>query len=80
MGNVKATVAHGSSSLQNAKEVADTFQKFKASERVKYFGVSNFPVTLFKLLNEALEEKNIKLTTEGTMVTMALLIRAQSCH
>ena len=51
--------------LQNPEEVAETFQKFKASERVKFFGVSNFPVSMFKLLSEALEKKDIKLTTEG---------------
>ncbi|GAB5035289.1 oxidoreductase [Nannochloropsis oceanica] len=54
---------HAPDPLLDATELAMTFKKLKASGKVRYFGVSNFPPSKLALLQAAMEKQQMSLTT-----------------
>lgn len=54
--HVDALLVHRPDLLLNADEVAEAFNELKQQGKVKYFGVSNFTVSQFNLLQSRLDE------------------------
>lgn len=59
---------HRPSPLMNPEEVAEAFQILKANGKVKHFGVSNFSVSQFNLLNQyfPLETNQVEISLNNT--------------
>lgn len=60
---IDVLMPHAPDPLLDATELATAFKKLKADNKVRYFGVSNFPPSKLALLQSAMEKQQLSLTT-----------------